>query len=68
MSLNMLGLYADIIFAEDFEQLPGGGHDFSEGDWETMYRMLNSLLLSPFSNHTRQLMVTKQLALPLLEI
>ena len=53
MSLNGLGLYADIIFAEDFELLPGNGHDFSEGNWETMYRMLNSLLLDPFSDHTR---------------
>ena len=65
MSLNDLGMHADIIFAEDFEQVPGGGHDFSEEDWENMYRMLNSLLLDPFSNHTRQLMVTKQLVKPL---
>ena len=53
MSLNMLGLHADIIFAENFEGVPGGGRDFTEEDWETMYRMLNSLLLAPFSNHTR---------------
>jgi len=53
MSMNNLGMQADVIFAEDFEQVKGGGHDFSEGDWENMYRMLNSLLLDPFSNYTR---------------
>jgi hypothetical protein len=65
MSLNDLGMHADIIFAENFEKYSGGGHDFSEDDWENMDRMLNSLLLDPFSDHTRQLMVTKQLTKPL---
>lgn len=53
MSLNGLGLLADIVFAETFEGYSGGGHDFSEEDEETMHRMLNSLLLDPFSDHTR---------------
>lgn len=53
MSLNMLGMHSDIIFAEQFEKVQGGGHDFTEDDWMNMYRMLNSLLLDPFSNHTR---------------
>ena len=59
MKMNNLAMYADVLFAERFEQVRLGGYEFSEDDHESIYLMLNSLVLDIFSNHTRQLMVTK---------
>ena len=62
-----VALHADILFAERFE----GYHktsDFTEEDWEAIYQMLNAILLNPFSEPSKQLMVSKQLVKPLEEI
>jgi hypothetical protein len=67
MSFADSALHGDQLFCERFE----GYHktsDFSEDEWENMYLMMNAILLNPFSDHSRQLMVTKQLMKPLDEI
>lgn len=61
------GLYGDMLLTEEFEGYRAFD-DFSEELWESLYSIMNALLLNTLSNHTRLLKVTKQLYQPMKEL
>ena len=61
------GLYGDFLLTEEFEMYRHF-NDFEEELWESLYSMMNALLLNTLSDHTRLLKVSKQLSQPMKEL
>jgi hypothetical protein len=58
ISFFKFGLYGDFLLTEEFEMYRHYD-DFEEELWESLYAMMNALLLNTLSDHTRLLKVTK---------
>ena len=52
------GLYGDFLLTEEYEMYRHF-NDFEEELWESLYSMMNALLLNTLSDHTRLLKVSK---------
>ena len=66
LTVHYLAAYADIVFSERFEGIKQKV-DWSL-HWDNIKALLDSVLLNPYSNYARNLMITKQLMAPITEI
>lgn len=58
----------DVIFAENFEGIPTQRLNWTDTEWGYVHQILNAVLLNPFSEQSKQLMVTKQFFQPFQDI
>lgn len=66
LTVHDLAGYADMVFSEAFEGVKQKVEWIQQ--WNNIMALLDSLLLNPYSEYARQLMVTKQLIKPVSEI
>lgn len=59
--------YADMIFAERWNQVPEK-HNWTESELHDLNVMLESVLVVPYTDYAKQLLVTKQMLEPMLQI